>query len=355
MSKAEFIDNEELLKKIDRSGMLSAVSQTPEMLLQAERISAGVSLPRPGKISQVLVAGMGGSAIAGDILSDLFLKKAAVPLQTMRNYNLPGFVGPETLLFALSYSGDTEEVLSVVREAEGRKAKIICVTSGGKLKEIAENKRYPLFLIPGGYQPRAALPYLLIPLIVCLGKFEVVPLLSEELKETVALLRRLQEEYGFHRPLRSNPAKQLAKKLAGKIPFIFGCAGTTGAAALRMKTQFNENGKVTAIINLFPELDHNELVNISFLKRDNHNFSLIVLRDEEDSERMRKRIEITKSLITRQLGGAIEIVSQGRSPLARSMSLIFFGDYVSVYLALQQQIDPTPVDVISRLKKELTR
>lgn len=355
MPKVEILDSEEAIRKIDRAGMLSVVGRMPEMLLQAEKFSAGVSLPVPGKISRVLVTGMGGSGIAGDIAADLFLKRSKIPILTNRNYTLPEYVGPETVLFALSYSGDTEEVLSAVREAEKRGAAVICITSGGKLKEIAESKKYPLFLIPTGYQPRAALPFLLIPLIMALERLKVIPPLEEDIRETASLLQSLREEYGPAKPSRANCAKQLAKKLAGKIPFIFGSTGTTGAAALRFKTQLNENSKMTAVVNLFPELNHNEIVNISALKKESHDFSLIILRDEEDHERVKKRIEITKSLVSRQLGGASEIVSRGRSRLARVFSLILFGDFVSVYLALLQEIDPTPVDIISRLKKELMR
>lgn len=361
MAELEILDREEEVGKIDRSDMLSVVGQIPEMILQAERFSAGVSLPNPTivgklkKVGRVMVVGMGGSAIAGDIAADLFFKRARVPILTNRNYILPEFAGPETLLFALSYSGETEEVLSAVREAGRRGVAVVCITSGGKLKEIAESKRYPRFLVPSGYQPRAALPFLLIPLIVGLGKMEIVPSVSEEIKETIALLQKLREEYGPQRPTRSNQVKQMSKKLIGKIPLIFGSAGTTGAAALRLKTQFNENSKVTAIMSLFPELSHNEMVNLSTLKREGHDFFWILFRDEGDHERVKKRIEITKSLLGRQLGGVSEIVSQGKSQLARIMSLVLFGDYLSVYLAILRGIDPTPVEIISRLKKELAR
>jgi len=350
----EDLDHREVISEIDRSDMLGVVGRMPEMISQAEKFSAGVSLPKINKISQVVVTGMGGSAIAGDIAADLFFKKAKVPILSNRGYLLPEFVSSETLFFALSYSGETEEVLSSVKEAEKRGAAIVCITSGGKLKEIAENKKYPLFLIPTGYQPRSALPYLLVPLLAILEKQGVAASL-EGIQETVALLQKLRDEYGPQKPARSNPAKQLAKKLVGKIPLIFGSTGTTAAAALRIKTQFNENSKVAAIFNLFPELNHNEIVNLSALKRENHNFAWLVLRDDSDNERVKKRIEITKSLLGRQLGGVNEMVAQGKSPLTKIWSLILFGDYLSVYLAILQEIDPTPVEIISRFKKELMR
>lgn len=355
MAESERLDNLEQVKKIDRQDMLSVVHQMPEMLVQAQQFSAGVSLPKPARVSQAVILGMGGSAIAGDILADLYLKKVKFPILTNRGYTLPEFVGPDTLVFALSYSGNTEETLTTVKESARRKSQIICITSGGKLKELAIEKKYPLFLIPSGYQPRAALPYLLVPLLASFEKMGLAESVAGEIKEAVALLQKLREEYRVERPARNNPAKQLARKLQKKIPLIFGTAGTTGAAAMRLKTQFNENGKATALLNLFSELNHNEIVNLSILKREEHNFFLLILRDEGDNERIKKRIEITKSLLVKQLGGAVELTSQGKAPLARILSLILLGDFLSVYLAILAGVDPTPVDVIERLKKELVR
>ena len=351
----ELLDDPAEIKKLDSAGMLALAGRWPEMLSQAASFSAGVTVPRQKKISQVMVCGMGGSAIAGDIISDLLFGKLPVPLTVNRGYNLPNFVGAETLVIALSYSGETEETLAAVREAEKRGAQLICIASGGKLSEIARSKKYPLYTVPAGFQPRAALPYLLVPLLIALEKLGVTSAVERDLSEAVSGLQKLREEYGPQRPARINPAKQLAKKLAGKIPLIFGSAGTTAACARRLKGQLNENSKVVAHAALFPELDHNEIVSLAALKREGHNFSLLVLRDEADSERIKKRIEITKSLLSRQLGGIAEITSQGKSALARALSLIFFGAYLSVYLALLNGVDPTPVDIITRLKKELQR
>lgn len=355
MNKAELLDDREGFRKIDRCDMLSFVDQLPEMLVQARRFSTGVSLPNLAQVNQVLVLGMGGSAIAGDLAADLFLKSGKAPILGNRSYALPEFAGPATLVFAISYSGDTEETIAAVKEAEKKNAQIICITAGGRLREIAENKKHPLFLIPSGFQPRAALAYLFLPLAITLGKLRLAAFSDEDIGETIALLRKLREEYGFAKAARINPAKQLAKKWLDKIPLIFGSAGTTGAAALRFKTQLNENSKAAALMNLFPELNHNELVSLAAVKRDEHNFVLTILRDEEDSERTKKRIEITKSLLCRQLGGITEVYSQGKSRLARIFSLVMFGDYTSVYLAALKGIDPTPVEIISRLKKEMQR
>jgi len=351
----EDLDNLEKLNEIDQSGMLSAVAEMPEMLLKAGELSPQVPLPKIKKAKNILIAGMGGSAIAGDIVSGLLLGKAEIPIYVNRDYRVPAFVGSETLFFALSYSGETEETLSAVREAARAQARIVCVASGGKLNEMAESKSYPIYLIPSGYQPRAALPYLLIPVLKSLEELGIISGFQEELNKVVGLLQKLRGEYGVSKPLRGNPVKQLAKKLLGKIPLIFACRGSSEAAGLRLKTQLNENSKMTALFNLFPELNHNEIVNLSVLNRSEHNFSLIFLRDEGDHERTKKRMEITKSLIGVQLGGVNEIWSSGKSALERILSLIYFGDFLSGYLAILQGIDPTPVEVISRLKKELLR
>lgn len=298
---------------------------------------------------------MGGSAISGDIAAGLFFHKASIPIYVNRDYRLPAFVGKGTLVFALSYSGNTEETLNAVKEAGRAGAKIICITSGGKLKEVAENKGHPLYLLPSGFQPRAALPYLLIPVLKVLEEIGLTTGIQDEIKKSADLLRKLRGEYGIDRPQRSNPAKQLAKKLKDKVPLIFASRIITEAAGSRWKTQLNENSKVTALLAIFPELNHNEIVNLSILKREEHNFSLVLLRDEGDFERTKKRMEITKSLLGTQLGGVNEVWSQGKTSLERILSLIYFGDFLSVYLAVLRDIDPTPVEIIARFKKELMR
>lgn len=355
MDKSEVLDSPDQIKKIDRANALAAAAGTPEMLLEAHELARAVALPKNRRFKQVVVAGMGGSAISGDIAADLLAPSAPAPLYVNRGYNLPAFVAKDSLIFALSYSGNTEETLSAVKQAAERGAKIICVTSGGKLKEIAEKSSYPLYLVPSGYQPRAALPFLLLPLLQGLETFRFFSGLRQNLEESVTVLKKLRNDYGESKPARGNPAKQLAKKLLGKIPVIFGHVDTSRSAAVRFKTQLNENSKVTALCNFFPELNHNEIVNLHALKRGQHDFSLVFFRDDADPERVKKRIEITKSLIGSQLGGVHEANAQGKGRLAKILSLIFFGDLVSVYLALLQGIDPSEVEVITRLKKELGR
>lgn len=355
MDSFEILDNSEQLNQVDKDGMLKVALDTPEMLAQAVELANKVKLPKIKKIKQIVVSGMGGSAIAGDIVADLLRETCPVPIYVNRDYRLPSFVGKESLLFSLSYSGNTEETLKAVKEAEERGVRIVCVTTGGKLRKFAESRVFSLYPISAGYQPRAALPFLLAPLLICLEKIGIISDIQKDFIEAIRVLRGLKAEYSPERPSISSALKQLARKVSDKTPLIFGAVGTTAAAALRMKTQFNENSKLTAGLNLFPELNHNEIVNLSALRRGEHKFCLICLRDEKDSERIKKRMEVTKSLIGTQVGGINEIWSQGKSRLARILSLIYFGDLLSVYAAIARGVDPTEVDVITRLKRELNR
>lgn len=346
------LDDPSTAKKIDGSGMLSFVGDLPEMLLRAKELSLGVQLPKIKDIHQIIISGMGGSAIGGDILNTLARDKIAIPIMVNRSYSLPLSATSKTLLFTISYSGNTEETLSVFEKAREVGCRVVGITSGGKLKDLASDSEYPLVLIPSGIPPRAALPYLLSPLLILLERLGIAKDMVKEIDETVVLLKDLRKKYALEEPQSTNPAKQLALKLSNQIPLIFASTSTTEAVGLRWKTQLNENSKMTALYNLFPELNHNEIVNLAELKKGGHRFSLVILRDKEDHPRIKRRIDVTRALLEAKME-VVEIWSQGESRLARLMSLIYFGDYLSVYLALLQGVDPTPVKTIERLKKEL--
>ena len=350
MIEQSILDSPKKIKEIDKSDMLTFIDELPEMMLKAREISKAVKLPTLKKTEKIVIAGMGGSAISGDITSTLLSYEIEIPIFTYRTYDLPKAVGKETLLFAISYSGNTEETLSILKGSPT--SQIIAITSGGQLKKLAEEKGIPLILIPYGIPPRAALGYLLTPVLIILERLGLAQKLKEQIEETVNLLAKLKANYLVTTPEKANPPKKLAQKLYKKIPIIFATCGTTEAAGLRWKTQFSENSKMTALLNLFPELNHNEIVNLGELKKGEHSFSLVILRDKEDHKQVKKRIEITKKLLQDKIE-ITEVWAQGQSRLARLMSLIYFGDYLSVYLALLNGTDPTPVRIIENLKKEL--
>ncbi len=353
MIDASILDSEVKIKGIDRSNMLGKVFEFPRMLKEAVALAKSIKLDGIGSIDGVVISGMGGSAICGDIVRGVVEEKIEIPIIVNRGYSLPRFVSGNTLFFAVSYSGNTEETLSSLREAEARALKIIMLSSGGKLSEIAKQKGYPLVSLPSGIQPRAALPYLLSSILVILERLGVSPGASLEIEESLKLLGKLREEY--MKEHRSNSVKQLAQRLYGKVPIVFASEGITSAAGLRWVTQFNENSKMMAHLSIFPEMGHNEIVGLADLKRGKHDFSVMILRDQGDHERIKKKIEITKSLIEGELGGVTEVFSRGEGKLARILSLILYGDFLSVYVAILRNIDPTPVKVIEKLKKELSR
>ncbi|MBI5399974.1 bifunctional phosphoglucose/phosphomannose isomerase [Candidatus Saganbacteria bacterium] len=353
MNRPALLDCPEKIKGLDPQGMLDMVARMPEMWKAAAEIGQAIELKPLKNIRQIVICGLGGSAIAGDIVSDLLANSCPRPIFINRNYQLPAFVNDETLVFALSYSGNTEETLSAVKMAVSRQANIIGVTSGGKLRQIIAENKSPCFVIPEGYQPRAALAFMLGPLLYSLAQLGLSPISPVEIGAAANPLGQLA--YGPSQPGKNNPAKQLAVKLLDRTPIILGVNGITGAAAYRFKTQLSENSKVTALVNVFPELNHNELVNLAALTRGKHNFSLILLRSEFESERMKKRIELTKSLVGGQIGGINELPARGKNLLEQVLSLIFLTDFVTIYLAILRGVNPTEVEAINRLKKELAR
>ncbi|MDD2372368.1 MAG: bifunctional phosphoglucose/phosphomannose isomerase [Syntrophomonadaceae bacterium] len=301
----------------------------------------------------VVVSGMGGSAIGGDILRVYAAKKAMVPVLVVRDYNIPAFVDQYSLFLAVSYSGNTEETLSAYSQAREQGASIICVTTGGKLKAMAKEDGYAVVEIPAGLVPRAATGYLFAPLALLLEELGIVEGVRQELQETVGVLRGMREELHPGVEAGSNQARIIAGKLKNSLPVIWGTAGVSEVAALRWKAQINENAKCPAYYSVFPELNHNEIVGFEVPQPLLTSLCCIILRDKYDYERVKRRIEISKDIIKERVKEIIEINSQGESYLARFYSLVYIGDYASVYLALEYGINPTPVKVIDYLKAEL--
>ncbi|KAF0132846.1 MAG: glucose/mannose-6-phosphate isomerase [Candidatus Saganbacteria bacterium] len=338
---------------LDKSNLLGIVDAFPEMVKEALRICECLkSLNKPNCI---IISGMGGSAIAGDLAADFLRNKQKAPIIVNRNYLIPSFADKNTLFIASSYSGDTEETLSALKDAERAGAEIICITSGGKLNEIAAKNKYLKIDLRGGLQPRFALPSFFISLLKVFEKLGFIEGINSQIDETNEVLAKIKNACRADVPLRTNPAKQLAKQLQNKIPVIFCSSGTTEAMGRRLKGQLNENAKANAILSVMPEMNHNELEALDKLKRCENNFAAIFIRDEEDHIRVNKRIEIVKSMLGAKLGGAHEIPTQGKSRLARMFSQLIFIDYFTVYLALLNGVDPADIQTITKFKKEMLR
>lgn len=344
------LESAERVSAIDRSQMRDLLREFPEQLERAWEPASSVSVP--DSFEHVLLCGMGGSAIGGDFLR-IYLRQKGFPkpIEVVRGYELPPFADERTLVFAVSYSGNTEETLSCTQQALEYGCKVIAITSGGRLAQFAEEHRMTRVKILGGMPPRTALAYLFVPLLRSL-----LPLLDEweverEFQEAVGTLRELAATYS-EKPEAENPAKQQARALFQRIPVIYG-SEVTEPVARRWKCQVNENAKQPANWDVLPELHHNEIMGweSSLTKR----FAYVLLRDPEEHPQVRKRFAITRELLEERGHTVLEVrpPEEGRGLLSRLLSLSYLGDWVSLYLALLNGVDPTPVELIETMKRRL--
>jgi glucose/mannose-6-phosphate isomerase len=342
--------------KVDRSDLLGRVEGFALDLAQGwgDARKGAPSFRKGGRyVSSVILSGMGGSAISGEIVADAFRSALPVPMAVVQDYELPAFARRETLVIVSSYSGGTEESLSMFEDAVRRGCRVVGITSGGKLKARLKEEGLPCFSLPEGIQPRAAMPFLLPPVVEVLDRSELItgaPAVEESVRVASEVVRSCLRA----RPLRQNRAKRAAAALEGGTPVVFS-EGVLRAAALRWRTQFNENPKILARDDSFPASNHND-INAWGGDPRAADFRVVVLRDPKAHERTARRVELTKKLAFKgNAGSVVEFEARGETALARSISAVVFGDLVSVYLAIAMGVDPTPVDMITRLKNELAK
>ena len=249
------LDDVPAIETLDSAGMFGAAWDFPEQCRYALDAAMNSQLPLSPPFQNIVVTGLGGSAIGGDLLRVYGLKHLDIPVVVNRNYGLPQFVSPNSLVFVVSYSGNTEETLSAYKDAYERGAGIVVLTSGGRLGALARQDRVSLVTVPGGIAPRAATGYLFLPMLVVLERLGLVSGVEAEVTEVVGILRGLRTRYGLDSFLLDNPAKQLAMNLQGHIPVIWGASGTTEVVAQRWKGQINENAKAPTYWNVLPELN----------------------------------------------------------------------------------------------------
>lgn len=298
-----------------------------------------------GYIRKIGICGMGGSAIVGDIVKGLIGDK--IEVEVVKDYYIPSYLDVNSLVFIISYSGNTEESISAFENAIKNGCRIIIITSGGKLKEIAEKYEIPLVLIPKGYPPRGAIGYMLGSVLLNLERNGIVQI-SKELKESVGFLDKLTKEFESH----SSIPFEIANKLYLRLPIIYSTKSTY-AIAYRWQTQINENAKSFCHINILPEMNHNEINGIknpqSFISRS----WIIFLYDKNDNERVKRRIEITSEILRDSVMGISIIQGKGETYLHRMLYLILLGDYVSYFLAKMYNEDPYLIPRIEELKERM--
>jgi glucose/mannose-6-phosphate isomerase len=348
------LDQPGKVKKIDKSDMLGHLMKTPDYCRDAVKRARQAKVPEKVKPKNIIIAGMGGSAIGGEILQDWLREELPIPVEVCKDYVLPAYANEDTLFFANSYSGNTEETLSAFVEAIRRRCLTMSITSGGHLLSFSKKLQVPHVMIPSQLPPRVAIPYLFFPSPVLLERMGVLSGKEEEIEEAVQILKRVGEENSPETPTENNTAKKLALELVETTPIIYGFRQYQ-AIARRLKTQFNENSKVPSKNDVFPELNHNETVGWEAPEALTKNYSILLIRDPDEPPEIKHRIEATKSLALHKAKKVLEIHARGKGKLAKMFSVLRVGDFTSVYLAILQKVDPTPVNIIDRIKVEMKK
>ncbi len=334
----------------DPSAQLADVTGLPEQLRDAAWKVESASIPPFDAPGGLIVAGMGGSAIGGLLARAALGDRASRPIMVARGYELPPWATPDTAVLCCSYSGETEETLACYEAAGALGAPRIVATTGGRLADLARAEGVPIIPVAGGYQPRAAVAYMIVAALEVAALTGAAPSVRSEVDVAAAHAEELVSEWG---PGGAEDclAKSLARDLDGTVPLIAG-SGITSAVAYRWKTQFNENAKMHAFAHELPELDHNEIVGWTGAQ-DAASFSTVFLDDQDLHPRARQRIALTRELVEPSAAVTRVVQTRGESPTERVISLVLLGDLVSVYLAVLRGVDPQPVEVIERLKARL--
>jgi glucose/mannose-6-phosphate isomerase len=347
------IETVERIRKADPEAMLDRIKELPQQVRDAWAIAQRASIPPAyGDVRSIVVAGMGGSAIGGDLAAALVAGELKVPMSVHRDYGLPAYVGRDSLVIASSYSGNTEETLSSFEEARKRGAKVIAITTGGRLAELATAAGFPLVTFSYAARPRATLGYSLTLVLGVLSRIGLVRDLARDIDGALADVAKLQER--VHEGARTNEAKKLAAALAGKIVFVYG-AGAMGVMARRVKGQWNENAKNWAAYDVLPELNHNGVVGFPLPAIAKQALAVLILRSSQDLGRHRVRWEVTKELLDQAGIEHHSLELPGATALSEVLQMTYVTDHVSFYVALLNGADPSPNKSIDFLKDRLAK
>jgi len=320
------------------------IDRFPEQLIEA--LAIGEQIPEiiaETPITNILISGMGGSGIGGAFVQEFVADKLSVPLVIVNDYTIPAYAGENTLLICCSYSGNTEETLSTFHQAVEKKCFVVCITTGGKLKDLAEDNKFPIVIIPGGMPPRTCLGYSLVAQLYVLFKMGfITDDFITQIKRATDLLLKFQSEI-------KTIAKSTAEKIKDTIPVIYAAAPIQNIA-LRWKQQINENAKMHCFTNVIPEMNHNELV--AYYER-NNNLSVIYLRDKNVSKQINKRFDLCAELIRPKVLAIEELYAEGTTHFEKLLYLVHVGDWLSFYLSELKAVDAIKIQSLEWLKTEL--
>jgi glucose/mannose-6-phosphate isomerase len=350
------LDDRNQMRTIDKQDMLGCIDRLPDQLEEAWQAAQTFPLPDSLRsIQRIVIAGMGGSAIGGAILSAYAAPVAGVPIIVWRDYDLPAWVkGPETLVISSSYSGNTEETLSAYQAAREKKCSILAMTTGGKLAGFAERDGIPLWKFTYHGQPRSAVGYTFALPLAVMARLGLLPDPSAHVAGAANAMRAQTKAIGADIPTEKNTAKRLASQWIDRTVILFG-SDYMAPIARRWKGQISEIAKAWGQFEEIPELDHNTVAGTIQPKEIIDRSIVVFLRSTFNHERNRLRIDITRDLFTRQGWKTDEVEAAGETPLAQMYTCLHFGDYAAFYLAMAYNTDPSPVAVIEDLKKRLAQ
>lgn len=336
------------MQTVDKRNMIEVIRSLPDQMKEALQSTSRLGVSRSAS-DEIVFAGVGGSAIVGDIARSWLMDSLGLPIMVVRGDTPPAFVDEDSFVIAVSYSGNTSETIECLRSALSRGCMVACVSSGGEIQSICEKRNLPLAKVPKGMPPRGAIGYLFVSAYLILEEMGVT-VSREEMENTIVHLREIRSKLDPSVGLGENVAKKISEKISDRTPLIY-AGRRLSPIARRWKTQLNENSKKMAWWGSLPEINHNEIV--GWDKEDDvGRFVAIVLRDDEEGELEKKRNDETVRLISKK-AEVIQVYVEGETRLARMFHCLMLGDYVSYYCAVRRDMNPTPVDAIDRLKKRL--
>src|SRR3990170_1294869 len=366
-SVKEILDEKDAILALDPSRSFKDELEFSENLRKAVKNVKTYELPRrlkvgkriidySGEMKNIVFAGMGGSAIAGDLVRDWLDTEMRIPMESVRGYHLPAYVDEKTLVFLISYSGNTEETLSCMLDALNKGCKIVIISSNGALQRVNKTLSFPIIGLPKMAAARVSFPYLFAPIPYILARLNLLSFENVDHDVAVATktVDRLSGEYAIEVPFEKNFAKKAALQIFGTVPIIYGY-GPYRSVGLRFKTQVNENCKVPARFDVFPELNHNEIMGWEASKTILKHYTLVLLRSLDEPEEVRTRIDVLKEkFFQKKAKSVLEISAQGENLLARMLHLLFTADMISLYLSVLHRRDPVASQTFQILKYEVT-
>ncbi len=358
------LDDRNIIEQIDTSKQLEILSQWSALFKEARKNSLGLVIPKKYSWKNknvnyttpqnIVICGMGGSAIAGDYIYYLLKDKLSIPILTNREYRLPSFVSDTTLVICVSYSGNTEETLSCFKDALQKSAMLLAVSSNGLLEKLSTDVGIPHIKIREGIPPRSALPLIYTALLTILEKLELIENMEADIQETSEILEKLSKEYDVDQKTESNLPKNIAYGLYNTLSVFIGHTFLC-PVAYRAKCELNENSKLLAISEVISEQNHNGIVAWDNPNTALNDVAVILFRDKNESDSIKIRVDELKKRVEKKTEKLLEVYPEGKSELAKQISSTYLIDLVSIYLAILYEVDPSITPSIDTLKEVLRR